>query len=534
MQPGPEGDLKLAFAALLVLQDSGSQQQTGGAAAGVAALVTADQIRSRLDAARKGKVPAEKVDHVAARLQAWEREIAAQDCAAKIDAEIKAGNWEQAKALYENLKKDYSGTLTLSRAQAGIERGLLEIHPPVFLSDLTETEAVTWPEHGWHFGKKGSLGNTDNSRFSLKGVSCPNGLGMIPPGTSASHVAYILDKKYRTLLATAGIADGSGGRQGCPFVFKVLGDGKALWEARLIGDTGYCPDCRADVTGVQKLELLVENPGAMWGAYAVWGEPRLYFGGGPAKPATGAATPATDAATHAAQAATPAASSKPVTFVAKATEALTKSGFSVEKDKFYKIIVAGSWTNGDGKKAGLVAGIGEKSFEFDAAEGATFQAPAKGELVFHMNDERLDAPKRQGALQVSVGEIPNFKWQPSPSIRLFADIRGNHWEAPHIYDWILTKEGIQMEHVRGGWWLAPPIKINGVSFWPFWDRPGIGLGMAGSKTNIIPVDYVATFLKYSLKVKQIQGAKVVPVQAGPGDKCVFRVEGGGALFEVGP
>ncbi|MGD0094312.1 MAG: hypothetical protein ABSE73_30765, partial [Planctomycetota bacterium] len=223
-------------------------------------------------------------------------------------------------------------------------------------------------------------------------------------------------------------------------------------------------------------------------------------------------------------AAAPSAPSKPVTLVAKASEALTKSGFSVEKDKFYKIITEGTWTGGDGKAAGLLGQIGETKILFDVTGGITFQAPENGELIFKMNDDRLGSPKRQGAIQIKVGELPGFKWPAANKIHIsinLANILGMR-----ANDLIFTKEGIKLaQGVGAGWRVAETIRINGVLVWIPWN---------GQECSMIPTDLAVPLLGLKLKLNPRGGGADIHDQV-PGEKVVVRLGGyGWRAFELGP
>jgi hypothetical protein len=259
----------------------------------------------------------------------------------------------------------------------------------------------------------------------------------------------------------------------------------------------------------------------------------------------------------AASTATPVASTKPVTFVARASEASTKSGFVVAKDKFYRITVTGSWTDSGGKKAGLIASIGDTKTEFgigatrlvpmrgfraafrrvgdtDDVETTVFRSPNNGELVFRTTDERQDSPKRQGALQINVAEMPNFKWPRSPNATVFAFIPvggpvatgpgGVQRWAAATSDLTFTKEGIRIEQ-KDGPEIIPPLRVQGVSIWP--------------EAGFIPVENLADLLKVNLKVKAKSGSgRATILSSVLGEKFVVRLEatsGGCSLeFEIGP
>ena len=103
MPPGPDGELKLAFAGILMLY--------GGEGA-----ITAAKIRSHLDAARKGQIAPDKIEHLVERLDAFEREAAAEIAIKKMGTLIKDEKWQEANTSIKELTKDFSSTRALSSA----------------------------------------------------------------------------------------------------------------------------------------------------------------------------------------------------------------------------------------------------------------------------------------------------------------------------------------------------------------------------------------------------------------------------------
>ena len=100
---------------------------------------------------------------------------------------------------------------------------------PVWLSDL--------PEHDVHvgqgqFGKNGRAGFV-NATIAVNGVASPHWVGTYPPNAT---VSYDLDKRYRSFHATVTINDSSPGGAHVPILFRVLVDGKQVWESRGIKD----------------------------------------------------------------------------------------------------------------------------------------------------------------------------------------------------------------------------------------------------------------------------------------------------------
>jgi endo-alpha-N-acetylgalactosaminidase len=139
---------------------------------------------------------------------------------------------------------------------------------PAFLSDLPETDVRI----GWGtFGKHGTA--YDNQRIIVKGVLSPNGLFMHPPSNGSAHVTYRLGKRYQTFKAAAAIMDTE--TPATALIFKVIGDGKDLWQSQPLKEKGASQQFTIPVAGIDKLELEVHCPGDYSCAVAVWLEPQV-------------------------------------------------------------------------------------------------------------------------------------------------------------------------------------------------------------------------------------------------------------------
>jgi hypothetical protein len=135
---------------------------------------------------------------------------------------------------------------------------------PVYLSDLKEIDPKVG--HG-QFGKRGDLGY-DGKRITVKGVESPHGLSMHPPASGSSTVSYRLGKQYLQFRGMAAFDDTVANPP--PLTFKVLGDGKVLWEKRF---TKGQAACEVDVSSVDLLILEVVGGDNVNSAHAVWVEP---------------------------------------------------------------------------------------------------------------------------------------------------------------------------------------------------------------------------------------------------------------------
>lgn len=146
----------------------------------------------------------------------------------------------------------------------------------VYLSNLPEQEVSVVAN--WKFGKRGQTGapaGDKNTKILVAGFESPNGLCLHPPNNGKSHVAYKIDKKYRTFSARVGLNDSSANLAAAPVIFKILGDGKVLWQSKSIQKAGMYDGCNLTITGVDKLELEVECRGDSSRCHAVWIEPLL-------------------------------------------------------------------------------------------------------------------------------------------------------------------------------------------------------------------------------------------------------------------
>lgn len=149
----------------------------------------------------------------------------------------------------------------------------------VYVSDLTpaveRTEGIL--HRPWPVRKDLSV---SARALSIGGRMFDKGLGV----HSKTDLDYQIDRVYESLVATIGIDDAV--RPSGSVVFRVLGDGKVLFDS---GDlTGSDPprDVKVDVTGVTSLTLAVDyGEGLDLSDHADWGGARLL------KPAPRSAAP---------------------------------------------------------------------------------------------------------------------------------------------------------------------------------------------------------------------------------------------------
>jgi len=145
--------------------------------------------------------------------------------------------------------------------------------PVVYMADLSEFDVQNGE---WPFAKDGTLGNNNRDRIRVKGNLSPKGLGMHPPAAPKfASVKYRLGKQAALFKAVVAIDD-TANFCWTPATFTVWGDGKQLFESKLIAHNHQrTQDCSVDVNGVDLLELRIGCPGLSQGVHAVWVEPRL-------------------------------------------------------------------------------------------------------------------------------------------------------------------------------------------------------------------------------------------------------------------
>ncbi len=104
----------------------------------------------------------------------------------------------------------------------------------------------------------------------LSGERFEKGLGV----HSRTELDYELARGYETFVATLGIDDAV--RPRGSVVFRILGDGKVLYETAMLTGTSGPHLCRVDLTGVTLLTLVVDYGDSLDLAdHADWGGARL-------------------------------------------------------------------------------------------------------------------------------------------------------------------------------------------------------------------------------------------------------------------
>jgi hypothetical protein len=97
-----------------------------------------------------------------------------------------------------------------------------------------------------------------------------------PWAQSDSRVRYALAKKAKAFKTAVAFNDTASGGHFRPVVFRVHGDGKLLWESRLVQNRHEPQEVELDVGAVDELDLELCTRGNGSGSPAVWVEPRLF------------------------------------------------------------------------------------------------------------------------------------------------------------------------------------------------------------------------------------------------------------------
>jgi hypothetical protein len=159
---------------------------------------------------------------------------------------------------------------------------------PIYLDDLQELSS------GVGVGTLGKHGETGYPQFDsdygpkvvFQGKTPKHSLSTYPAHKGSGYVSYVLKREYRNLRAVAAImevnpADAARvaaepffmGGPASPLSFRVIGDGKVLWESRPLEKAGDSQACNVRIEGVSLLELEVSCPGMNNYGWATWIDP---------------------------------------------------------------------------------------------------------------------------------------------------------------------------------------------------------------------------------------------------------------------
>jgi hypothetical protein len=127
---------------------------------------------------------------------------------------------------------------------------------PVYLSDLRPIEVVAL--------------QVPAAPVRVRQQQSAHGIFLHPAANSTAKIAFNLARSYRLLTGAAALNDSANGPALSELTMRIVGDGQTLWTSRPIQVPGTAEAFRIDVTGVARLELQVQCPGADGRAHAAW------------------------------------------------------------------------------------------------------------------------------------------------------------------------------------------------------------------------------------------------------------------------
>ncbi len=112
--------------------------------------------------------------------------------------------------------------------------------------------------------------------FSVDGKSYEYGIRMQPANKpKVSRLAFFINGQYKRLTGNVGINDSASDKPASQLTFRVEGDGQSLWQSEPLQRRRVTIPFQADLSGVNRLELVVEAAGPIAHGHAVWLDPRL-------------------------------------------------------------------------------------------------------------------------------------------------------------------------------------------------------------------------------------------------------------------
>lgn len=158
-----------------------------------------------------------------------------------------------------------------------------------YLDDLSEQSFVVNQKV---LGKHGATGYDapDVQKCRLHDAVLAHALSIHPRDTDRgpAYVIYSAGRRFDIFRGSAALnsaVSGDGlehaktlawnGMAASAVTFRVLGDGKLLWESRPLQKHGDSEDCKVAITGVDQLRLEVQCAGKANFAWAFWADPRV-------------------------------------------------------------------------------------------------------------------------------------------------------------------------------------------------------------------------------------------------------------------
>ncbi len=140
---------------------------------------------------------------------------------------------------------------------------LLEGRSELYLADLPHLEVKS--------------GEPERVHVELHINSTPyhRGLCLHAIDNGTAMVSYAIDKRFRWLTGGVAINDQNDAGQPTPLTYRILGDGRMLWESPALQERGKIIYFDVSVAGVNRLELQVDCPGWNGRGHSAFIDPRL-------------------------------------------------------------------------------------------------------------------------------------------------------------------------------------------------------------------------------------------------------------------
>jgi serine/threonine protein kinase/tetratricopeptide (TPR) repeat protein len=183
----------------------------------------------------------------------------------------RAGFW------YEQVKMEVSGLTKgkIEKRMPEIVVAIQRISQFVYLDDVTEIQYRV--RKGFSLGKHGKAGYGGKGLIQIKGVVPKHCLSMHACQPDQGHpadVSYRLAKQFKRFTAVATF-NGQSGRCGAPVVFRVLGDGKTLWNSPPTQNRMSSFKVDVDVSEIDVLKLQIDRVANERSATTIWLDPLL-------------------------------------------------------------------------------------------------------------------------------------------------------------------------------------------------------------------------------------------------------------------
>jgi hypothetical protein len=131
------------------------------------------------------------------------------------------------------------------------------------LDDLKESPGSSYGDLGKH-GLSGAPGNSDEPKWVRVGRAQPqHALALHVDGGNFVEIIYTLDGKYRKFSAIVAIPDYA--QNTPPMAFRILGDGRYLWNSPSLRKPGETANLVLSVQGIKELRIEVHNQGGIIG-----------------------------------------------------------------------------------------------------------------------------------------------------------------------------------------------------------------------------------------------------------------------------